>query len=107
MQSFVVLSLALLALRVAGAEAAENWPHWRGPQDNGSTESGNFPVEWSAGKNLLWQAALPGKGCSTPIVWNQRIFLTAPAAGQDALLAFDWSGKPLWQTTFGPEHSGK
>jgi outer membrane protein assembly factor BamB len=64
-------------------------------------------VKWNATNNVLWQNALPGKGCSTPIVWNERIYLTAPAAGQDALLAIDWSGKAIWQTSFGKENSGK
>jgi outer membrane protein assembly factor BamB len=50
---------------------------------------------------------LPGKGCSTPIIWNQRIYLTAPTNGLDAVLAFDWSGRWLWQTTLGPEDPGK
>lgn len=90
----------------ARAEAQSNWPRWRGPHDNGSTEMGNYPVKWDA-DDVLWKAALPGKGCSTPIVWNQRIYLTAPSKGNDAVLAFDWSGKRLWQTTFGAETPGK
>lgn len=82
------------------------WPRWRGPRDNGSTTNGTFPVQWDAEK-VLWKAALPGKGCSTPIVWNQRIYLTAPTNGLNAALAFDSSGKHLWQTTLGAEDPGK
>lgn len=83
-----------------------NWPSWRGPDNNGSTTSGSYPVKWDA-DHVSWKASLPGKGCSTPIVWNERIYLTAPVEGQDAVLAFDWSGKLLWQTTLGPESKGK
>ena len=68
----------LLAALLASAESSNNWPRWRGPHDNGSTEHGTYPVAWSATSNLLWKVALPGKGCSTPIVWDDRIFLTAP-----------------------------
>ena len=88
------------------AEDGANWPHWRGPRDNGSIAAGNYPVKWDA-TNVLWSAELPGKGCSTPIVWEKRIYLTAPANGVDAALAFDGTGKELWQTTFGKEQSGK
>jgi len=86
-----------LAGSLAQAETPADWPHWRGPLDNGSTERGSYPSTWDA-KNVLWKAPLPGKGCSTPVVCQHRIFLTAPVAGKDAVLALDWSGKPLWQT---------
>ena len=89
------------------AAAPANWPHWRGPGDNGSTDAGHYPIQWSGTSNLVWKAPLPGKGCSTPIIWNHRLFVTAPVKGQDALLAFDWDGKLMWQTTLGPEIAGK
>lgn len=96
----------VLLFALSTAIAQDNWPHWRGPRDNGSTESGEYPVKWDA-DSVLWKAPLPGKGCSTPIVWNEVIYLTAPVDGHDAVLAFDWDGKQLWQTTFGPETPGK
>ena len=51
--------------------------------------------------------ALPGKGGSTPIVWQNRIYLTTPADGQDAVLALDFSSKQAWLTKLGPESSPK
>jgi outer membrane protein assembly factor BamB len=104
MARFLTLLISLVAALVTQAEPA-NWPHWRGPGDNGSTGEGKYPVKWDA-TNVLWKAPLPGKGCSTPVVWDRRIFLTAPTNGSDAVLAFDWAGKPLWQTTLGQEQAG-
>jgi outer membrane protein assembly factor BamB len=89
-----------------GADDKANWSHWRGPNDNGSMSEGVYPVTWDA-NTVLWKAQLPGKGCSTPVVWERRILLTAPVNGQDAVLAFDWDGKQLWQTTLGNEKPGK
>ena len=86
--------------------AQANWPRWRGPADHGSTESGNYPVRLDGG-NIVWRARLPGRGCSTPIVWNQAIYLTAPVDGKDAVLSLDWSGSERWRTTFGPEDAGR
>lgn len=83
-----------------------HWPKWRGPNDSGSTRQGTYPVQWEA-TNTLWKAPLPGKGCSTPVVWDQHIFLTAPINGLDGVLAFDWAGKALWQKALGPEQEGK
>ena len=91
---------------VRAAEPGD-WPRWRGPHDNGSSEAGAYPVKWDATTNLLWKFDLPGKGSSTPIVCNRRIFLTTPADGQDAAMALSWSGKALWQTPLGPERPGK
>lgn len=84
----------------------QDWRAWRGPLANGSVEGGRFPHDFNAEK-FLWQAELPGKGCSTPIVLDGRIYLTCPADGKDALLCFDADGKELWRTVFGPEDAGK
>jgi outer membrane protein assembly factor BamB len=100
------ICLGLTVTLSFSADASPNWPQWRGPHENGSTKDGTYPVKWDATK-VLWKAALPGKGCSTPIVWEQRIFLTAPVSDQDAALAFDWNGKQLWRTTLGTEKAGK
>jgi outer membrane protein assembly factor BamB len=91
---------------ISAAEVQPNWPHWRGPEDCGSTKGASYPVKFD-GDHTLWKAPLPGKGCSTPIVWEQRIYLTAPVNGSDAVLAFDWKGKGLWQRRFGPENAAK
>ncbi len=103
----LVLASFLIASTVSVFAADGNWPSWRGPKDNGSSDGGPYPVKWDADTGWLWKTPLPGKGCSTPIVWNQRIYVTAPIEGKDALLAFDWSGKVLWQTTLGAEKPGK
>ncbi len=91
---------------LASADAAD-WPRWRGPGDNGSVEAGTYPTRWSGSEGFLWKTPLPGKGCSTPIVWKEQIILTAPVDGQDAILAFDRAGKELWRTALGTEKKGK
>src|SRR5688572_26750575 len=101
-----LLPSVLLLLASAVPLSADNWPRWRGPDDSGSVATGTFPVKFDPDK-VLWRAPLPGKGCSTPAVWDKRIYLTAPVEGRDAVLAFDWEGKALWQTPLGPENPGK
>ncbi len=66
------LRLLALALAFAAVGAAENWPQFRGPSADGtSTESFSGPLR------LSWKAKLPGPGHSSPVVWGDRIFLTA------------------------------
>jgi outer membrane protein assembly factor BamB len=106
----LIAFLALLATTSAllAAEAdAKSWPRWRGPQDLGSTTKGEYPGEFSDSKNLVWKAALPGKGCSTPAVVGEQILITCAVDGVDALLSYDWSGKQLWHAKIGPEKPGK
>lgn len=101
-------ALPLLAAFVLAAVCAESsdWPQWRGPHNNGSAVSGSYPESWDT-ENYLWTAPLPGKGCSTPVIWKQSLYLTSAADGHDAVLALDWSGKPLWQTKLGLEVPGQ
>ncbi len=104
------LFLQLIALCCAAcARAGEltDWPRWRGPHDDGCAQAGLYPTSWSATSNILWKTPLPGRGCSTPIVWKQHIYVTAPVEGKDALLALDADGMILWQATFGAENPGK
>lgn len=54
---------------------ADQWPHWRGPLANGLAPHANPPTEWSESKNVRWKVAIPGEGKSTPIIWNDRIYL--------------------------------
>ncbi len=102
--------MAVLWLLMGGdllnADSPQNWPRWRGPEDIGSIEGENFPINWDA-EHVLWKVELPGRGCSTPIVWNNRIYVTAPTNGNDSLIAFDESGKRLWHAEFGQENPGK
>lgn len=100
------LVLCFVTTIAESSEPDRDWPRWRGPQDNGSIETGAYPVKFDPA-NVLWKAPLPGKGCSTPIVWQQTIYLTAPVEGNDALLAIDWSGQLSWQATFGKQNEGK
>ncbi|MDP7638193.1 MAG: PQQ-binding-like beta-propeller repeat protein [Candidatus Hydrogenedentes bacterium] len=83
-----------------------SWPRWRGPNDDGSARPGNYPVTWDPEK-VLWKVEVPGRGYSTPVVWNKRIYLTTGANGSDTVLSFDWSGKQVWQQQLGPEVAGK
>ena len=57
--------------------SAQNWPQWRGLLATGAAQSGNPPIEWSEGKNIQWKIPLPGAGQSTPVVWEDILFVTA------------------------------
>ncbi len=91
---------AVCCLVAAGAAAVEPaagrdrfWPAWRGPLGTGTAPHAKPPVEWSETRNLRWRAALPGGGHSTPVVWGDRVFVTAAVPYGDRLQA-GYSGLP-------------
>ena len=71
-----VISLTATTLFSFAANAQDNdWPRFRGTQGSGISE-GSAPTEWSPEKNIRWKTALPGAGCSSPIVVGGKVFVT-------------------------------
>jgi outer membrane protein assembly factor BamB len=103
---FAVASVLVVLVGVALAEGG-NWPSWRGPEFNGVAPGTGFPLKWSSTENVAWKFALPGKGASTPIVWDRRIILTAAIEESNGVICLGLDGKPLWQTKIGSEVPGK
>ena len=78
MKSILGISLcSLFCLAACDSVQAENWMRFRGPTGQGLSNETNLPVTWSATENVKWKTSLPGKGWSSPIVFEDQIFLTA------------------------------
>lgn len=111
----LLFACCLMASSVAAAVQAADWPQFRGPSGNATCQQGQVPTEWNSTKNIVWKTALPGRGASSPIVFGDRVFLTAytgygladeAQAGKEEgskdelrlhVLSFDrQSGKQLW-----------
>ena len=101
----LILAAAVLSATALQAEQLR-WPSWRGAADAGSTAKGTYPAKLDD-DHLLWQVNLPGRGCSTPIVWDDLIILTAAKGEEDGVLAYDWKGKKVWDATVGKRRKGK
>src|SRR3954471_9921897 len=71
---------AVAVVATVSSISAENWPQWRGPGSQGVSSEHNVPTEWSPTKNVAWKTELPS-GHSSPIVWNDRLFVTAAIEG--------------------------
>jgi outer membrane protein assembly factor BamB len=74
--------LIALAVFTSNAAPKHNWSSWRGPEGNGISPETNVPSEWSDTKNVKWKTSIPGRGHSSPIVWDERIFLTTDLEGE-------------------------
>jgi outer membrane protein assembly factor BamB len=71
------LLFTMLGTLCVQAFAGEHWPQFRGPNASGVSTNSNLPDKWSATENVAWKTDLPGRSWSSPIVWGDRIFLTA------------------------------
>jgi outer membrane protein assembly factor BamB len=60
-------------------ELSRFWHQWRGPLANGVAPHANPPAVWSETNNIRWKISLPGKGHSSPIVYDDRVYVTAAA----------------------------
>ncbi|HUG69607.1 MAG TPA: PQQ-binding-like beta-propeller repeat protein [Pirellulaceae bacterium] len=77
-RKFINAITALLCLLLCNQAESDDWPQFRGPAGNAASDDANAtPIRWSAGENIAWKAALPGRGASSPIVYGDRIFVTA------------------------------
>jgi outer membrane protein assembly factor BamB len=108
-----IFSIVFLLLFISSGVTQDqnNWPHWRGPDHNGIINNTDLPTSWSSNENIIWKTTLPWWGASTPIIWEDKIFIISPSEEEGEeneshnpggsellLLAISMSdGKILWQ----------
>ncbi len=94
----LAVSLLLLTCFTRSAIAQEtNWPHWRGPRQDGVSMAANLPTTWDKKQNIAWRVALPGLAGSTPVVWGDRIFLTTANGNSLDVMCISIDGEVLWE----------
>jgi outer membrane protein assembly factor BamB len=102
--------MSCVSTHAADASSAQ-WPQWRGPDGGGIAPLGDPPVEWSETNNVRWKSLIPGLGTSTPVVWDNHVFIltavevdskTPPAsdATTNAATARPAPGKPTTPLRF-------
>lgn len=98
----IALRLTCAAANDSGAQIAKTgvWPMFRGQGGLATAADTNTSLAWDAatGQGIRWKTDLPLPGAGSPIVWNDRLFLSGAAEGQAAVFCFDTrSGKLLWR----------
>ena len=102
---FLPALVGLFTLLNMTAPAAD-WPAWRGPNGDGSTDETNLPLRFGPSEGVRWKKELPERGNSTPVVWGDKIFLTQAVGARRTLLCMErGEGRTLWQA--GPEWTGE
>src|SRR5262245_11146527 len=84
---------ALLVSLAAVEPQGEDWPQFRGLSGQGHSAETGLPLEWSELRNIVWKAPVPGRGWSSPVVADGRVWLTTSvndrAGASLRIIAFD------------------
>ena len=97
-----VMASACFVLAAQAVCWGGNWPHWRGPSMNGMSTGRDVPLTWSATDNVAWKLPLPDFSGSTPIIWNDRVFLNVADGSDLFLVCVDRrNGAVLWRARLG------
>jgi outer membrane protein assembly factor BamB len=97
--------LTLLSVcSLAASAVAEDWPHWRGPHNDGASRETNLPDKWSPkGENLLWHKE-EFASRSSPVVMNDRVYLVCRAfpesekEGEKTVCVDAKNGELIWES---------
>jgi outer membrane protein assembly factor BamB len=111
--SFVLFVLFVVPCCLSAAD----WPQFRGPAGNGHAEAKNLPAIWNETTNVAWEAEIPGRGWSSPSLFQNRLYLTtalpvneAEPNGPQSLRAISIdaaTGHVVWNAeVFGHETAG-
>jgi len=65
-----ILTTFVVGLASGQLHAGDEWPAFRGPDGQGHAPSGHIPARFSEGENVLWKAAIPGRGWASPVMSN-------------------------------------
>lgn len=87
--AFLLLTFSLVA-HAAGsliAQAADNWPQFRGPEGTGHSDARDLPQEWSETKNVVWKTAIHDRGWSSPVIYGKQVWLTSASPDGRKLFA--------------------
>lgn len=101
-QFLLSLFIATLLLGSQTVALAGDWPQWRGPHLNGTSDERGLPVRWSPVENVAWKLGLPGVSGSTPIVWGERVFLSVAEGDELQLWCVNRKiGAVVWKRRLG------
>jgi hypothetical protein len=95
------IAFVMIATLMASNLSAQEWNRFRGPNGAGVSAT-KFPVQWAA-KDYLWSISLPGRGHSSPVAWQDHVYVSAAddKSGKRFVLCVNAKdGKTIWHCDF-------
>lgn len=69
--------VTITAFLLTSCSKPANWPQFRGPMANMAAEGSKLPDDWDTKKGIAWTYDISGNGFSSPVIWGDRVFMTA------------------------------
>lgn len=95
----LIKCVLLIAIATIPTISAQEWTRFRGPNGAGVSDASTVPALWTE-DDYNWQIELSGKGHSSPVIWEDRLFMTAcdEESGTRLLICIDTvDGRVLWK----------
>lgn len=91
--AFFTILTTFIALHCYGNDKPAYWNQFRGPNGDGDAKSANLPLKFSEKQNLTWKTPVPGKAWSSPVVMDEKVWLTnaEPDGFKMWALQIDWN----------------
>ena len=83
MRCATIVTLLLTLLLIAADGAAQQWPRFRGVDAGNIADDPALPDTWSETENIAWKIDIPGLSWSSPVVWDDHIFVTTATSAAD------------------------
>jgi outer membrane protein assembly factor BamB len=72
----LIVHMIICVSSAALAGAGEDWPQFRGPTQEGKSDSTGLPIHWSTTQNIKWTTPIKGEGWSSPVILDGQIWMT-------------------------------
>ncbi len=98
----IMPAVAMASAYPSADEIQRQWPSFRGPHGLGVAPKADVPITWDAktGTNIRWKTAIPLHGLSSPVVWDNAVFVTGADKTQSSVFRFDFdTGALVWSAT--------
>jgi hypothetical protein len=92
--------VGLFGFCIVGFGIGSDWNQFRGPNGNGFSSIKKIPLKWGKIDNIVWKIEVPGTGYSSPVISNDKVFLTTclEDSKDRVLLCYDLAtGKENWR----------
>ncbi|MDH5399422.1 MAG: PQQ-binding-like beta-propeller repeat protein [Cyclobacteriaceae bacterium] len=77
--------LATLTAFITNIDPERQWSQFRGHRSSGFLDDAGLPESWdlNTNENVLWNIEVPGLGLSSPVIWEDKLFITTAVSDSD------------------------